>query len=73
VPWELVTPSKASAQTLFGFARFLLFAFIKAFQDRHPPWYLCGFIRKPLCEIGVILSHDVEHRFLGELAGVSFS
>src|SRR5882724_2844942 len=26
----------------------LLFAFMKAFQDRSAPWYLCGLIRKPL-------------------------
>ena len=45
----------------------LLFTFMKAFQDRRAPWYLCGLIRKPLREIGVILLHDVEHCFLGEI------
>jgi hypothetical protein len=49
---------------------FLLFAFVRAFQDRRAPWYLCGLIRKPLAEIGVILLHDVEHCFLGEIAMV---
>jgi len=50
--------------------RFLLFAFAKAFQDRRAPWYQGGLIRKPLRKIGVILLHDVEHRFLGEIAMV---
>jgi hypothetical protein len=70
-----------SAQTLSGFApgtsfvdiailRFLLFAFMKAFQDRRAPWYQRGLIRKPLRKIGLILLHDVEHSFLGELAMV---
>ena len=42
----------------------------KAFQDRRPSWYLSGLIRKPLREFGVILMHDVEHCFLGEVAMV---
>jgi len=50
--------------------RFLLFAFMKAFQDRRAPWYQRGLVRKPLRKIGVILLHDVERRFLGELAMV---
>jgi hypothetical protein len=49
---------------------FLSFAFVKAFQHCRAPWYLRGLIRKPLREIGVILSHDVEHCFFGELAMV---
>jgi hypothetical protein len=49
---------------------FLLFAFMKAFQDRRAPWYLRGLIRKPLRKIGVILLHDVEHGFLGQIAMV---
>jgi hypothetical protein len=36
---------------------------MRAFQDRRAPWYLRGLIRKPRCEIGVILLHDVERRF----------
>jgi hypothetical protein len=43
-------------------------AFTRAFQDRRAPPYLCGLIRKPLRKIGVILLHDVEHCFLGEIA-----
>jgi len=46
------------------------FAFMKALQDRRAPWYLCGLIRKPLRKIGVMLLHDVEHCFLGEMAMV---
>jgi hypothetical protein len=38
----------------------LLFAFVKAFQDRRAPWYQRGLIRKPLRKIGVILLHNVE-------------
>jgi hypothetical protein len=63
----------ADARTSFvdiAILRFLLFAFVKAFQDRRAPWYQRGLIRKPLRKIGVILLHDVERRFLGELAMV---
>jgi hypothetical protein len=49
---------------------YLLFAFVKALHDRRSPWYQRGLIRKPLRKIGVILLHDVEHRFLGEPAMV---
>jgi hypothetical protein len=49
---------------------FLLFAFMQAFQDRRAPWYQHGLIRKPLRKIGVILLHDVERCFVGEIAMV---
>src|SRR5260370_31611163 len=39
--------------------RFLLFALMKAFQDRRALWYQRGLIRKPLRKISVILLHDV--------------
>jgi hypothetical protein len=63
------------AQTFASFVdiailRFLLFAFMKAFQDRRAPWYQRGLFRKPLREIGVILLHDVKRCFLGEIAMV---
>jgi hypothetical protein len=48
--------------------RFLSLAFVKAFHDRRAPWYQHGLIRKPPRKIGMILLHDVEHRFRGELA-----
>jgi hypothetical protein len=48
----------------------LLFAFVKAFQDRRAPWYQRGLICKSLRKIGLILLHEVEHSFLGELAMV---
>jgi hypothetical protein len=48
----------------------LLFAFVKAFQDRRAPWYQRGLICKSLRKTGLILLHDVEHSFLGELAMV---
>jgi hypothetical protein len=53
-----------------AFLRVLLFAFMKALQDRRAPWYLHGLIRKPLRKISVIVLHDVEHCFLGEIAMV---
>jgi len=48
----------------------LLLAFVKALHNRRSPWYLRGLIREPLRKIGVVLLHDVEHRFLGESAMV---
>ena len=47
---------------------FLLFTVAETFGDRRPLRYQRGLICKPPCEIGVILLHDVEHRFLGEIA-----
>jgi hypothetical protein len=49
---------------------FLLFAFVKALHNGRSPGYQRGLIRRPLRKIGVILLHDVEHRFPGELAMV---
>jgi hypothetical protein len=46
----------------------LLFAFVKAFQNRRPPGYLGSLIRKSPRKIDVILLHNVEHCCLGELA-----
>jgi hypothetical protein len=43
---------------------------MKAFQDRRAPWYLRSLIRQPLREIGMIMLHDVERRFHGEIAMV---
>ena len=47
-----------------------LLAFAKALCNRRPPWDQRGFIGESLCEVGVILLHDVEHRFPGEYAMV---
>jgi hypothetical protein len=47
-----------------------LLALAQPLRDRGSPWYQRSFIGEPLREIGVILLHDVEHRFLGELAVV---
>jgi hypothetical protein len=52
----------------FGF--FLALAFAKALRDRRSSWDQRGLIREALRKIGVILLHDVEHRFLGEPAMV---
>jgi hypothetical protein len=49
---------------------YLLLAFVKALHNRRSPWYLRGLIREPLRQIGVVLLHDVEHRFLDEPAMV---
>ena len=43
---------------------------MQAFQDSRAPWYQRGLIRKPLPKIGVILLHDVERCFVGEIAMV---
>jgi hypothetical protein len=43
---------------------------MQAVQDSRAPWYQRGLIRKPLPEIGVILLHDVERCFVGEIAMV---
>jgi hypothetical protein len=56
------------AIVLFLLFAFLLFAFVKALNDRRSPWYQRGLIREPLGEIGVVLLHNVEHRFPGEPA-----
>jgi hypothetical protein len=50
--------------------RFLLFAFMKALQDRRAPWYQRGLIRKPLRKLAMIPLHDVERCFVGEIAMV---
>jgi hypothetical protein len=48
----------------------LLFEFTEAFQGCRAPWYLRGLVGEPLREIGVILLHDVEQGFPGEIAMV---
>jgi hypothetical protein len=37
---------------------------------RRPPWYQHGLICEALPKVGVILLHDVEDRFRGELSMV---
>ena len=74
-PLRLITaPNGGEASSKSHFVatihHFLLLAFVKAFQDRRAPWYQRGLIRKPLRKIGVILLHNVERRFLGEIAMV---
>jgi hypothetical protein len=49
---------------------FLLFAFMKPFPDRRASWYLRSLIGQPLREIGMIMLHDIERRFHGEIAMV---
>jgi hypothetical protein len=48
----------------------ILFAIMKAPQDRRSPWYQRGLICEALRKVSVILLHDVEDRFLGELSMV---
>jgi hypothetical protein len=58
------SPIEAAASRRCARTSFLdMFAVAKAVQDRRAPWYLCGLIRKPLRQIGVIQFHDVERRF----------
>jgi hypothetical protein len=70
--WRANDPRQAGGRVIcrHRHLRFLLLALMKAFQDRCAPWYQRGLIRKPLRKISVILLHDVERRFLGELAMV---
>lgn len=49
-------------------AALLLLAFAKPLRDRGSSWDQRGFVGEPLREIGVILLHDIEHGFPGELA-----
>jgi hypothetical protein len=49
---------------------YLLFAFKQARHGCCTPRYLSGLVRKALRKVEVILLHDVEHRFLGEVAMV---
>jgi hypothetical protein len=46
----------------------ILFAIMKALQDRRSPWDQRGLICEALRKVSVILLHDVEDRFLGELS-----
>jgi len=43
---------------------------MEALHYRRAPRYQRSLIRKPLRKIAVILLHDVEHGFLGELSMV---
>jgi hypothetical protein len=65
-----ITMDGLSPQRSLAVGLFLLLAFVKALHDRRSPWYQRGLIRKPLRKIGMILLHDVEHRFHGEPAMV---
>jgi len=66
---SFVIPGCAEGGSL-AIVPFLLLAFVQALHNRRSPWYQRGFVREPLGKIGVILLHDVEHRFLGEPAMV---
>jgi hypothetical protein len=43
---------------------------MKPLHYRRSPWYQRGLIREALPKVRVILLHDVEDRFLGELSMV---
>ena len=62
--------SAGGGAILLAVVLFLLLAFMKVLYDRRAPWYQRSLIRKPLRKVGVILLHDVEHRFHGEPAMV---
>jgi hypothetical protein len=44
--------------SVFAIIRYVLFALLKAFQDRRAPRYQRGLIRKPLRKISVMVLHD---------------
>jgi hypothetical protein len=48
----------------------LLLALMEPLHYRRSPWYQRGLICEALPKVGVILLHDVEDRFLGELSMV---
>src|SRR6201986_603768 len=48
----------------------LLFALMEPLHYRRSPWYQRGFICEALPKVSVILLHDVEDRFRGELSMV---
>jgi hypothetical protein len=50
--------------------RDLLLALMKSLHYRGSPWYQRYLICKALAKVSVILLHDVESRFLGELSMV---
>ena len=50
--------------------RDLLLALMKPLHYRRSPWYQHGLICKALPKVSMILLHDVENRFLGELSMV---
>jgi hypothetical protein len=72
-PWNLrgcrLPPAPAAASSLL-IVPYALLAFAQALRDRGSSWDQRGLIREALREVGVILLHDVEHRFLGEPAMV---
>jgi hypothetical protein len=49
---------------------YALLALAQALRDCRAPWDQRGLIREALREVGVILLHDIENRFLGKPAMV---
>jgi hypothetical protein len=47
-----------------------LFALVEPLHNRRSPWYQHGLICEALPKVSVILLHDIEDRFLGELSMV---
>ena len=60
----------AAASSLILLPCDALLAFAQALRDRGSPWDQRGLIREALREVGVILLHDIENRFLGKPAMV---
>jgi hypothetical protein len=48
----------------------LLFALMEPLHYRRSPWYQRGLICEELPKVSLMLLHDVEDRFLGELSMV---
>ena len=60
----------AGSFVLTAIFRHLLFALMKSLHYRRSPWYQHSLICKALRKGSVILLHDVENSFLGELSMV---
>jgi hypothetical protein len=62
--------SSRGLSVLAAIFRDLLLALMEPLHDRRSPWYQRGLICEALPKVSVILLHDVEGRFLGELSMV---
>ena len=62
--------SSRGLSVLAAIFRDLLLALMEPLHYRRSPWYQRGLICEALPKVSVILLHDVESRFLGELSMV---
>jgi hypothetical protein len=70
LPFLAGLPVGAGLFVLTAIFRDLLLALMKPLLYRRSPWYQHSLICKALPKVSMILLHDVENRFLGELSMV---